>query len=531
MSLRENLWKPLLQAALPGTAQATAPGRPVLPELEALATGGSAEARLLNQAAAVAIYQRAGELPTRRLPAVAEAAPAEQRPVLPPERQKLWKRLTRQTARLRPEWRRLQQESLALFAAEGWRFPHHLLPELLELGNEARDDLSLREVLLPLLGERGLWLGGGPATALTVRAPWNWVVDWRLQELPLERSPAACGLLLRRRRRQDPVLGREMLEASWPDASAALRTALLPALLPGLSLADEPLLEQALDDKRREVREQARLLLARLDGSAYVRRMEARIAAGLQLRPLKKGAGVELELKAPAWPESAAEAAEWQRDGFEKPAFASASGRLLIAEDLLKACPPAWWLRHLDCDRERLLALIEASPQHKALGSGLIGSVLGFGDGKTAAALLRQPSIWQRQPAARLLPLALAPLLPMAELEQHCLARLTGPSDLPEEVWSLGHDDEVSPAFWPAYFRAAARAQPEAERLLPAFLLLNAAPQQLPAWLNFVRAELSPRFAEASEAQRRDFDERLELLACRCELYIVSETIPRESLT
>ena len=61
---KPSLWQPLIKAALPGTAQSPPPGKLALPELEAMLAAVPAEtpeARLLHQAAAIAVYDRAGE--------------------------------------------------------------------------------------------------------------------------------------------------------------------------------------------------------------------------------------------------------------------------------------------------------------------------------------------------------------------------------------------------------------------------------------------------------------------------------------
>ena len=57
----------------------------------------------------------------------------------------------------------------------------------------------------------------------------------------------------------------------------------LSVLADGLSLADEPLLEAALDDRAAEVRSWAAYLLARLPGSALGQRMAERALGCLRL--------------------------------------------------------------------------------------------------------------------------------------------------------------------------------------------------------------------------------------------------------
>jgi len=77
-------------------------------------------------------------------------------------------------------------------------------------------------------------------------------------------------------RRADPDAARELLAAGWAEETPEDRATLLAVLATGLSLADQELLEIALDDRRREVRGVALDLLGRLPGSAYQERMIAR---------------------------------------------------------------------------------------------------------------------------------------------------------------------------------------------------------------------------------------------------------------
>src|SRR5205807_2328349 len=81
---------------------------------------------------------------------------------------------------------------------------------------------------------------------------------------------------LERLRSRDPSRARDLLASAWDEEAPDDRAALIGALETGLSPADEPLLERALDDRRRQVRAVALDLLARLPGSAWGRRMAAR---------------------------------------------------------------------------------------------------------------------------------------------------------------------------------------------------------------------------------------------------------------
>src|SRR5439155_11236398 len=86
--------------------------------------------------------------------------------------------------------------------------------------------------------------------------------------------PSRVGYLARLRERE-PSRARELLAAAWDEEAPDDRAALLGALETGLSPTDEPLLERALDDRRRQVRAVALDLLARLPGGAWGQRMAA----------------------------------------------------------------------------------------------------------------------------------------------------------------------------------------------------------------------------------------------------------------
>ncbi|MEK7256932.1 MAG: DUF5691 domain-containing protein, partial [Bacteroidota bacterium] len=85
--------------------------------------------------------------------------------------------------------------------------------------------------------------------------------------------------LLRHLRKTDPGRSLELLQATWQREAAADKTDFLDTFWTGLSLQDEPFLEACLDDKRKEVRELAARLLAKIPGSQLSERMWRRAAA------------------------------------------------------------------------------------------------------------------------------------------------------------------------------------------------------------------------------------------------------------
>ncbi len=92
-------------------------------------------------------------------------------------------------------------------------------------------------------------------------------------------------LLLRKLRETDPALALGLVASTWSEESAEERAAFLKMLAAGLSMADEPFLEDSLDDRSREVRRVAAGLLARLPGSRLVQRQLERAQACIKWKP------------------------------------------------------------------------------------------------------------------------------------------------------------------------------------------------------------------------------------------------------
>jgi hypothetical protein len=309
-----------VKAALMGTArQPDAPpgtGTPVDRLVAGLQEEG-AERRLLLAAGALAVYRQAG-CRVDHTPELAVPAPAESLPVC-----------TARTASfiasmLKGVYADLLPEALARMARAGQRLPPDVLPEALSSAE------SLRGALLPVIGERGRWLS-------QFDPRWRWVAEALsgrdglpdgAEAIWQEGAFAARLELLRRRRAQDLARGRAWLEDAWPREKADERTRLIEALEAGLSLADEPFLEAALDDRAGGVRKHAAALLARLPGSALSGRMQERAKALLSYTPAPpasrmlgkvvravKGSSEQDGLLTVTLP-PALDAA-WQRDGVE----------------------------------------------------------------------------------------------------------------------------------------------------------------------------------------------------------------------
>jgi hypothetical protein len=225
-------------------------------------------------------------------------------------------------------------EWLAAAGAGGWRVPEEVLPDLLELG---RGNPTLRAAIGPVLGERGRWLaaqnpdwayvGAVEAVEAALDIDTLWVTNVRGMRLSL----------LGQLRAADPDGARERVASTWGEESAADRASFLAAFRTGLSMNDEPFLEAALDDRRKEVRQEAADLLARLPDSRLVARMIERVRPLLQYTPAQR-TGLVLKRK------HRARLDVMLPDACDK----------AMARDGVEAKPPtsllgekAWWLRQM----------------------------------------------------------------------------------------------------------------------------------------------------------------------------------------
>lgn len=346
----DRLWEDAVRRALLGTerqpsaaasadsgADASALGR-ALAGLE----GRGEEARLLGTAAVASLYRRAGRLPRKDAGASLKPAPEETARRAPPAAARLLaSMLAGEHASLLPEW-------LAYAAAREVVVPEELLPALLDAASAKAD---MRDAAAAVIGARGRWLaarydgwawatvgGVGPGAEVEI-APDHARAGWETATGDVRR------VMLRRVRRADPALGLELVRSTWSADSPKDRAAFLETLEDGLSDADEPFLEAALDDKRKEVRRAAAELLSRIPASRLAARMTERARALVRISTpsgglISKLTGAKPEITLDLPPECTK---EMVRDGVELKPPAGAGERAWWLRQLVAAVPPAVW--------------------------------------------------------------------------------------------------------------------------------------------------------------------------------------------
>ncbi len=353
----------LASVALAGTARAanTPPaGATALDELFAGLLPRNRERSLLLCAAVEATQQLAGYVAPAgvSLPA---PAPPEQLAACSPGVARIVGNM------LAGEYRELLPEALRLLSEARLRLPHALLPAALAVR------YSLREAMLPVVGERGRWLGGFNPT-------WSWVTESSDEGV----SPAVEALwqtgarwqrlaALRKARAVDPALGRSWIEAVWRQEKAEFRAGMLELVGEALVSDDEPLLERALDDRAQTVTTIAADLLARMPGSALVERMRRRADTLLRYEPPAQPSGLRATLRSVfggsnargvlhvSLPEALPD--DWLRDCIDPFPPAGRGERAWWLAQTLAVVPPVHWSSRWALEPATLLDLAAGSDE------------------------------------------------------------------------------------------------------------------------------------------------------------------------
>jgi hypothetical protein len=298
MDLETDLsWQAIVSAALVGTERQ--PFQPPIAtgKLGLLLTdlsNKSPEAALLSAAAVLALYQQAGWLPANR-PATLEPCPPDNLPRCGSRAAQLLQQM------LEGKYPQVLSEWLTMAAIAQQHVPELYLPKLLDLGKQQR---GWRSAILPVLGQRGRWLAAQ-------NPDWSYAVELTSTEDWETGSQAARLLYLQQLRAIDPDQPRSLLMATWSQEAAGDRAKFLDTLRIGLSLADETFLEDALDDRSKEVRRLAAGLLASLPTSQLCQRMAERLKTLVKVK-LVNGRATDFQVVLPETCD-----ADMQRDGIE----------------------------------------------------------------------------------------------------------------------------------------------------------------------------------------------------------------------
>lgn len=281
--------------------------------------GAGAAGRILVQAAVLGAQARAGWKPTA-VAAGVQPCPVETLSTANAASLATLMRVVGEgDAALIEEWAELADQKGVCVSPE-------IVPALLDWwARQARRS----DAVFKSMGVRGTWLSSlNPAwrrASAGVQIPDDVEGVWQTGSAP-ERLGA-----LRAVRASDPVRGREMVQSTWASDGADERRRFVEALAEGCSLADEPFLEAALDDKSKVVRRAAVSALGRLAGSRLRERMNKRARGIITVEA--KGGVSKRKPRVSLTPPKEFEK-EWERDGIEEQAPGGVGKR-------------AWWMRQI----------------------------------------------------------------------------------------------------------------------------------------------------------------------------------------
>lgn len=350
----------------------------------ALQAASSREQRLLWQAGSLAVYLAAGQRPqTGSLP---QGAPLDAQAEVPAALHPLL------NAAIGGELGGIAPWLVQRLRACGLRLPAQLLPQVL-------DKQAALETWHTVIGVRGHWLAGHNPS-------WQRRLDGQLpaqlDEATLQRNWEEGNIDQRRHalatlRKRDPALAREWLLVRLPKERGEPKVALVQALKPGLSLADEPLLESLLDDRNLPVRLAAARLLTLLPESTFRGRMLARAQACLHWQVAAPAQGVLAKLgnllnkPAPAslrvdLPEDLPK--DWERDGLREQSATGLGKRAALLCQLLEHVPPSHWSDLTGLTPAQLLPILAADEWNKALLTGVLDASYRYQDAEWGAALM-----------------------------------------------------------------------------------------------------------------------------------------------
>ena len=288
---RKEVWQSILTTALVGTDRQSfeAGSGPLAETLERLVVPGAAASEtLLRSASALTVYRHAGSLPSSDNLPPFDASPEETLPGCSARAESFL------TIILNGDYSEVLLEYLDGVRNCGRRVSESYLPALLDIGRRRTD---IRPLLLAAGGERLRWLAAQ-------NDDWSYanVGQSSQDQEDIDRawetgSKAARLAILTVVRSKATARGRELVEKSWKQETAADRAAFVSALETGLSMDDEPFLEAALADRSVEVGRAAADILSRLTDSSYSHRMSDRARSAVRFKKrLLGGWNVEVTL-------------------------------------------------------------------------------------------------------------------------------------------------------------------------------------------------------------------------------------------
>ncbi len=333
-----------------------------------VAAGSPADA--LDAAAAVWVYRAVGRLPPVAATATPAPAAVDERPLPPPGAVAALRSIVE-----RPAYLPLLGEWLTLAARGGMRLPPDIVPTVFTIA-----PAGLRPTVAPAAGPLGGWLAQRNPDWAWAAATGDTATVGELERRWHDGGDAVRLASLAELREVDIERARRLATLSWSREPATIRLGIVDGLHAHLGPGDEPLLERALDDRRKDVRRLALTLLPRLPDSTWTRRMAARAVPRIvvegRLRPrLRIAYPTEVD-------------ASMARDGVEAPPKGWGQQHWWLRQ-LVAGTPLVAWTAALGRSPGQLVTLaVAAGDARIPLLAGWIASAVSQNDVEWARALL-----------------------------------------------------------------------------------------------------------------------------------------------
>ncbi|MCU0346049.1 MAG: DUF5691 domain-containing protein [Saprospiraceae bacterium] len=320
-------------------------------------------------------------------------------------------------------------EYFRLLKKHGKTLPTSEIPALMRLKEPPLTWNQIR----PTLGEVGLWLMQQHpewSKLLEDTTSFDWQTGNRTERLKLFDFW----------RKVSPSLALSRLKTTWETETPTDKPVFLAKLDANLSLEDEPFLETALDDKRKEVRQIAAVLLAKLPGSLLSQRMEKRAES---LLVFKNG-----KLAVQIWEEPDASA---QRDGIQHLQLDWAGGaKAAQLGQVVSRVSPSHWEVYFQKPPSDIIQLFDQTDWQQTLRQALINAV-GFHKNEDWATHLSEHLMSDEAVlygSYKHLDLVLK-LLPDAEAHRFALHKIRHCSELPVQQTVINYLMHCNSAQWP----------------------------------------------------------------------------------
>jgi hypothetical protein len=343
--------------------------------IEGLADGVGLELsawQLLLKAGCYAVAERAGYLPENVAEILTEPARDE-------TQNEMSKSLADVMLTIMKEYLDYTFVSLAFLkrlVAAGKRLPVEMLPAFLQILSQRVAYKEQSHTFLSLFGERGIWLS-------RQNVDWQWLTERNvaghilgneIEELWNEGNFKERESSLQLLRQNNPNQARAKLTATWKSEKAEHREAFLKVFAEQLDNDDIPLLEQALVDRSKNVRQTATLLLAKLPDSDFAKRARTR-AESMIVVSSAKGTGKKLLEIVPPFEFTK----EMKADGIDEKPPKGVGERAWWLSESVGLVPISYWESRFEMKANELLDAFAEDDFFVPVLRGLTLSVLWFG--------------------------------------------------------------------------------------------------------------------------------------------------------